>query len=119
LADEILVKLKEGASFAQMASIYSDSMKEKGGDRGWIDRTLFKKELSDPAFALKAGQVSDVIDLPEACYLIQVEEVKAAHVKPLADVREEIEKTLKVSEQGRLKSKWIDRLKAKSFIRYF
>lgn len=119
LADEILAKLKEGASFAEMAAVYSDSGKDKGGDRGWIDRTYFKKELSDVAFSLKPGKYSEVLDLPEACYLIQVDDVKTAHIKPLADAREEIEKTLKSAEETRLKSKWIERLKTKSFIRYF
>ncbi len=119
LAEEIHSKLQEGASFADMASVYSDSNRAEGGSRGWVDRSFFKKELSDVAFSLKPGQHSGVIDLPEACYLMLAEDVQTAHTKALADVRDEIEKTLKDEEQARLKNRWIDRLKAKSFIRYF
>lgn len=120
LANEILKKIEEGTPFAEMASVYSDgSQRVDGGDRGWVDRTYLKKELSDVAFSLKAGEHSGVIELPEACYLIQVDDVRPAHVRPLDEVREEIENTLKTQESARLRKKWIDRLKNKSFVRYF
>ena len=36
LAEEILTKLKEGATFAEMATIYSEgSQRNQGGDLGW------------------------------------------------------------------------------------
>jgi peptidyl-prolyl cis-trans isomerase SurA len=78
-----------------------------------------KKELVDAAFSLKAGERSGVIEFPEACFLLQVDEVRTAHVRPLSEVRDEIEKTLKAQEAVRLEKKWIDRLKNKSFVRYF
>lgn len=117
LAQEILKKIEEGTPFEEMAAIYSQ--RADTGDRGWVDRTYFKKELADVAFSLKAGEHSGVIELPEACYLIQVDEVRLAHVRPLDEVREEVETTLKAQESARLRKKWIDRLKNKSFVRYF
>jgi peptidyl-prolyl cis-trans isomerase SurA len=120
LAQEILNKIEGGASFSEMASVYSEgSQKAQGGDRGWIERSYFKKELSDAAFSLKAGQHSGVIDLPEACYLMLVEEVRAAHVRPLQEVRLEVENKLKTQEHARMQKQWIDRLKNKSFVRYY
>jgi len=119
VAQEILNKIKEGASFAEMASIYSDAQRSQGGDRGWIERDTLKKELADVAFSLKQGEHSSVVDLPEACYILFAEEVRSAHTRPLAEVREEIEEILKNEERARLQKQWIDRLKAKSFVRYF
>ncbi|MBC8001193.1 MAG: peptidylprolyl isomerase [Opitutaceae bacterium] len=120
LADEIHSKLKAGASFAELASIYSDgAQRAQAGDRGWVDRDFFKKELSDSAFSLKAGEISAVIDLPEACYIMLVEEVRAAHVKPLQDVRDEIEGILKSQGRERIKKRWVERLKAKAFVAYY
>ena len=122
LANEVLKKIEEGASFADMAAIYSDgAQRAEGGDRGWIEREKsdLKKELVEAAFSLKAGERSKVIEFPEACFLLQVDEVHAAHVRSLDEMREEIEKTLKDQESARLRKKWIDRLKAKSFVRYF
>ncbi len=120
LADEIQRKLEEGASFKEMAAIYSEgSQRAQEGDWGWVESTVLRKELADVAFALKPGAQSGVVETPEACYLMLVEETKPAHLKTLSDVREEIEKTLLAQERARLHKKYIDRLKNKSFVRYF
>ena len=120
LAREIRDKIKAGAAFAEMASIYSqDSLRSQGGDRGWVERSVLRQELADAAFALQPGQVSDVIETPAACYLVLVEEKRVAHVKPLSEVRDDVEKSLRAQEQARLEKQWIARMKAKTFILYF
>ncbi len=120
LAGEILAKIKEGATFQEMASVYSqDSQRSQGGDRGWVERSLLRKELADTAFKLKPGQVSGVIETPEACYLMLVEQARLAHVKPLGDVRDDVEATLRTQEQKQLEQKWIEQMKKKAFIRLF
>ena len=120
LAREIRAQIQAGAAFADMASIYSqDSLRSQGGDRGWIERSVLRKELADAAFALQPGQVSDVTETPETCYLMLVEQTRPAHIKPLNDVRDDIEKNLRAQEQARLLKQWIARLKAKSFILRF
>jgi parvulin-like peptidyl-prolyl isomerase len=118
-AREIQAKLKDGATFAEMASIYSQgSQQHQGGDWGWVERSVLRKELADVAFSLAPGQTSGAIDSPDAVYLMLVEDKKPAHAKPLADVRQEIERTLRTQEQARLQKQWIDGLKKKTFIRY-
>jgi peptidyl-prolyl cis-trans isomerase SurA len=120
LAQEIHEKLKNGASFAEMAGVYSeDSHRSQGGDWGWLDRSVLRTNLAEVAFNLKPGQFSEVVDTPEACYLLLAEDVKPAHVKPLSEVREDIERTLIAQERDRLYRQWIERLKTKSFVRYF
>lgn len=120
LAREILKKIEEGATFAEMAGIYSDgSQRAAGGDWGWHEKVYFRKELADVAFTLKPGERSGLIDTPDACYLMLVEERRAAGLKPVAEVREEIEKTLIAQERARLQKKYIERLKKTAFIRYF
>jgi peptidyl-prolyl cis-trans isomerase SurA len=120
LADEILAKIKEGATFEEMASVYSQgSQQHQGGDWGWVERSVLRKDLAAAAFALKPGQVSDVIETPESDYIMLVEQVRPAHVRPLNEIRDDIEKTLRAQEQARLEKQWIDGLKKKTFIRYF
>ena len=120
LAGEVLAKIKNGASFTDMAIAYSqDSLRSQGGERGWLERSTLRKELADAAFALAPGQVSGVIDLPDACYLMFVEDKHPAQTKPLTAVRDEIGKNLRAQEQSRLQKQWLDQLKAKAFIRYF
>jgi parvulin-like peptidyl-prolyl isomerase len=120
LAHEILSRITGGANFQEMATIYSQgSQQHQGGDWGWVERSVLRKELADPAFSLKTGQVSGVIETPDSDYIMLVEDRKPAQVRPLSDVRDEIEKILQTQEQARLQKDWIDGLKKKTFIRYF
>jgi peptidyl-prolyl cis-trans isomerase SurA len=119
-ADEIQTKLKEGADFKEMATLYSEgSQRAQGGDWGWAERSTLRKELADAAFALKAGDVSPVVELPDACYILKVEEVKPAHVRPLKEVRNEVEQVLLTKERKRVEDAWIEKLRKKTFVRYY
>jgi peptidyl-prolyl cis-trans isomerase SurA len=120
LAREISGKLKEGTPFTEMASVYSQgSAQHQGGDWGWIERSVIRKELGDVAFSLKAGEVSAPIDASDAVYIMLIEDRKAAQAKPLVDVRSDIEKSLRAQQQAQLHKTWIDGLKKKTFVRYF
>ena len=120
LAEEIITKLKEGVQFAEMASVYSTgSQRGEGGDWGWGTRSSLRKELADVAFTLKAGEVSPVIQTDSACFIMLVEEAKPAHARPIAEVRDEIERNLALEEQSRLADEYINKLKKKTFVRYF
>lgn len=120
LAEEIRGKIKEGSTFAEMATIYSEGSQAKsGGDWGWVERSVLRKELADVAFSLKVGELSDIVQLEKSFYLMLVEEKKASQFMTLSEVRDDIEKTLVAEERTRLQKKYIERLKTKSFIRYF
>ncbi|WCJ59292.1 SurA N-terminal domain-containing protein [Fontisphaera persica] len=56
---------------------------------------------------------------PREFYLLFVEEVRSRSVRPLPEVRDEIEKLLVVQERDRLQKKWINRLRAKTFVQIF
>ncbi len=118
LAEEILAKLKEGTDFGSLASVYSQvqQRREKGE---WMERAILRKEISDAAFKLKAGEYSDVIDTSDGCYIILVEDIKSSHMKSLGEVRDQIEGTLKLEERARLEKLWLAKLKKKTFVRYF
>jgi hypothetical protein len=57
--------------------------------------------------------------MPEACYIMLVEQARPAHVKPLNEVRDDVELTLRTQAQKQLEQQWIERLKKKTFIRLF
>jgi len=120
LAEEILSEIKAGATFAEKASAKSDdAYAAEGGLRPAEDRKTLREDLAKVAFSLKPGELSDVLELPEGCYLMKVEEFHPAHTKALNEVRAEIEKTLEAAQRQRLRKQWIERLKAKAFIRLF
>src|SRR5690606_26952506 len=120
LAREIQAKLDEGASFAEMAAVYSDgSQAREGGSWGWVERSVLREDLAEIAFSMQPDTRSDLIDKPEAVYLMQVDDVRAAHVRPLSEVRDEIERTLTLQERARLEQQWLDRLRRKTFVARF
>jgi len=117
LAEEILGKCKEGSPFGDMENLYSQV--KQPSERDWMEKTALRPELAEVAFKLKAGERSGIIDTPEAYYIIQVDDRRDAHVKPLPEVRDAIESILLKNEQTRLRQAWIDKLKKKTFMRTF
>ncbi|HEY1790045.1 MAG TPA: peptidyl-prolyl cis-trans isomerase [Verrucomicrobiae bacterium] len=116
-AGDILGDLKKGSSFQQLASLYSQDPEQKGSD--WIETSVLRKELADAANALNPGETSGIIETSDECYILQVNGKRSAHVKPLNDVRSNIETTLRTQTQKDEERRWINNLKKKAFIRYF
>ena len=114
-AAEILRKLDDGVPFGEMAAIYSEGS-QRGKEGDWWERKELKKPLMEAAFALKAGQHSKVVESEDAFHILLVEEISAAHVKSLAEVRDEIERILDAQEQDRLYKQWLARLEKKTFV---
>ena len=122
LVDDISRRLAQGESFTNLAGLYSDDPnRRQGGDRGWIERGSkdLRDDLQAAAFDLAPGAPSEVIEMPEGCYILLVEEHQPAHVKTLGEAREEIEAILRERERTRLRQEWIERLRAKSYVRLF
>ncbi len=119
-ANDILRQIKEGASFESMAKQHSTGVQAKdGGMMGWNGRKELRKELIDSAFALETGALSEPIVTEDAVFILKVEEAKPAHVRPIAEVRDEIEQTLQSEESSQRRKQWIDGIRAKAFVRLF
>ena len=120
MMEEIREKIMGGAEFGDLARMYSEDDKQEAfGDWGWIDKRTLNESLSKAAFALKAGEVSKVIELAGSYYLLQAEAKKPATVKPLKDVHDEIEKGLLQLERQKQQADWIAKLRKKAFIKMY
>ncbi|MCL5031335.1 MAG: peptidylprolyl isomerase [Bacteroidetes bacterium] len=73
-AEAILDSLKHGADFAEMAKKYSEDpgSAAAGGDLGWVGKGVFYPEFEAAAFALKPGELSDVVESPVGFHIIQM-----------------------------------------------
>ena len=103
-AADILKQVKAGGNFAELAKKYSQdpSSAVKGGELPWAQRGGFVAEFEKAAFALNPGQISDLVQTSYGFHIIQTEEKEAARVKPLAEVKNEIEKTVKAQKASAL-----------------
>ncbi len=120
MIDEIRQKIVDGAEFGDLARMYSeDSTQESYGDWGWVDRKKLNESLTKIAFALKPGEISHVITLGDSYYLLYCEAKKAPTVKPLKDVRDEIEKVLMQTERQQQQQEWLQKLRRKAYIKMF
>lgn len=78
--DSLLVRVRAGESFAQLAREYSQdpASAEAGGDLGWFRRGNFVDEFEDAAFNLLEGQVSEIVETPFGFHIIQVDQIRFA-----------------------------------------
>ena len=72
-AQEALRKVREGADFSEMVRLYSDEpgAAERGGDLGVFRREVMVQAFSDAAFALRVGEVSEVVETAYGFHIIK------------------------------------------------
>ena len=120
MMEEIREKIIGGAEFGDLARMYSEgSEQEAYGDVGWINRKYYNESLTKIVFALKPGQMSQIVELSGSYYLFYCEAKKAATVKPLKEMRPEIEKALLQSERQKQQQDWLAKLRKKAFIKMY
>ena len=120
-AANIVYELDQGARFLDLATQYSqDTMAEKGGDWGWVQRSDIRKELGDVAFNLKEGEFSrEPIVLGNHVFVLFVEEKKEEGIQPLEEVREMIEDRIMTAISREAQRKWVNRLREDAYIQYY
>lgn len=121
MMEEIRSKITDGAAFEDLARMYSDdnTTQESGGDWGWINRRTLNESLTKAAFALKAGEVSRILEMGGSFYLLYSEARKPSVTKPLEEVRPEIEKRLLQEERQKAQQEWMKKLRKKAYIKIF
>lgn len=74
IAQEVLARYQAGEELSFLATVYSldAPSRESGGDLGFVPQGVLPTEVEQAAFALKPGQVSQLIQTPMGVYIIQV-----------------------------------------------
>jgi len=109
-------RLKAGAGFAQTADADSDCP-GKGGDLGFFARGDMVPEFEQVVFALKPGEVSPVFRSPFGFHIAKVLERRAAGLRPLNEVRDEIEQVIWLRRKQMLVQDLVEKLRARADIR--
>src|SRR4029453_14334595 len=84
-AEAVLKRAKAGEDFAALAKQYSedDSNKDKGGDLDYFGRGTMVPEFDTAAFAMKAGDISDLVKTSFGFHIIKLADHRQATTKPL------------------------------------
>ena len=87
--------------------------------RHYVADTVLKKENMVEERRFDSAAAVTNLPPPMEFYLMLVEDKRPERFKPLAEVREQIEKDMLAQEQKRLEKQWVDKLKKKTFVRVF
>src|SRR6185503_3142385 len=68
--------------------------KDAGGDLGWVEKGKLETPVEEAVFAAEVGAIPDLVESSRGLHILKVEEVRAEAVKPLADVHDEVVRTL-------------------------
>jgi len=100
----LLERIRAGEDFGELAKVYSEDTgsKKGGGDLGYVKKGTLVPEVERAAFALKPGEVSDIVSSSYGLHLIKVEDYRASKVEPVEDVKEKIRETLTEEKAWRL-----------------
>jgi len=95
-AEDVVAKLKAGASFEEMAKQLSGGQTAaKGGDLGEFKRgALGSSALEDPVFALEAGQWTAPIRTRQGFVVLKVTEHTQAGIPPLSAVDQQVQEAI-------------------------
>jgi peptidyl-prolyl cis-trans isomerase D len=102
LATKLLADVKKpGADFAAIASKNTDeaSGKAKGGDLGFFKKDQMVKEFANVAFAMKVGQISDLVESPFGFHIIRVDAVQEAKSTTFDDAKRGIAEKIIAKER--------------------
>jgi peptidyl-prolyl cis-trans isomerase SurA len=116
-ADELLAQIRKGGSFEDIAKKNSDGpTAAQGGDLGYFKRGALAKELEDKTFAMKAGEVSDVIRTKQGFVILKVTEHHAAGVPPLAEIEPKVQDAIYMEKLQPALRAYLQRLREEAFI---
>ena len=95
-AEQILSNLKKGQDFATLAREYSDGpTRTNGGELGCLRTGQLDKQLESKVFALKPGNISDLIETDYGYHLFKVSDKKPETVLAYENVKDKILKLLR------------------------
>ena len=90
-ARQLLEQVRGGAAFDEVAKTGSDGpTAAQGGDLGYFQRGTLARGLEDKAFALKPGEITEVVRTKQGFLILKVTEHEQAGVPPFKDVEQQI-----------------------------
>jgi peptidyl-prolyl cis-trans isomerase SurA len=118
-AYEILKQLHDGGKFEELAKKSSDGPSAAdGGALGMFKRGQLAKELEDRTFAMKSGEITDVIRVKQGYAILRVDEHQMAGIPPMKDVLPKIQDALYYEKLQPALRAYLTKLREDAYIKY-
>lgn len=114
-ASDVLKQVKGGKDFGELAKNYSQDpgSAANGGDLGYFAQGQMVPPFEQAAFALKPGDVSDVVETPFGFHIIKVADKQAARLVTLDEATPQIQEFLQNQQRQQKTEAFVNSLKAK------
>ena len=93
-AKDLLVQLKAGADFAELAMDKSLDKNAEGGDLGYFTKGMMVPEFGDAVFDMKKGQLSAPIHTAFGWHIVFVEDKRLADPPTFEEVKDQIKQAV-------------------------
>ena len=115
-AEALLKDLKAGKDFAEAAKANSQDpgSAPNGGDLGYFEQGQMVPPFEQAAFALKAGEMSDVVENQFGYHIIKVADKQNSRVVPLDEAKKQIEEYLTQQNRHAQTEVFVQALRAKA-----
>jgi len=118
--EEIQQRLQKGEDFAALAQEFSQCPSSaKGGDLGYFRRGQMVKPFEEAAFALRPGEVSDVVETRFGYHLIKVIDKKPESTISYEEIKDKLQEHLKQQKVRNQITLYIEELKGKAKVERF
>ncbi|MBI4432931.1 MAG: peptidylprolyl isomerase [Candidatus Omnitrophica bacterium] len=116
-ADELATQIRQGKDFEELARSYSEGAEAReGGQMGWVEKGQLLGEIDARVFTLDEQQITEPLKSTLGYHIFKVVEKQKFSVKPLTEVRGQIQtKLFKDKLRTRLEA-WIQNLKQNAYI---
>ncbi len=118
--EDIRKKALEGQDFASLARTYSEDLNApQGGDMGYVRQGLLLKPIEEALFALKPGEVSDVVETGIGYHLAKAIERKPETTVPFENVKDRLRTLLKEEKARQEANAYVARVREKAAVKTF
>ena len=116
-ARELLESIRKGASFEEVAKKSSDGpTSAQGGDLGYFQRGKLAKELEDKTFAMKVGELSDVIRTKQGFIILKVSEHQQAGVPSMKEIEPRVMEAIYLKKLEPALRAYLTKLREEAYI---
>jgi len=120
LLKEVTGKLDSGSDFAVLAKSYSaDSFAAKGGYVGIIGRSTLNEGLTQVAYAIPPGQISDPLDDGPFWRILKVEKRVGQTAPSYEKLEDEVDKRLSIDKRQKALEFWLLKLRRDANVRIY